>query len=401
MEDMDYLKKLQEAMMGQTPQREEYVTDPSLDIQEPQIPEQEIEQVNQEAKSPYLEESPERNPASDMQPEADMPTLDAPKTDDPMDPRAEYAKLIEQYKAKLAEPDKKKETGVMDWISSAGQIADVFNTNRGFQSMGNKPWQDTTVEKAKAKKKEELSGMQNLQKMYQNYMGLDKKKAEGKNIYKVGDQLVKIDEKGNAKVLHGKEKTKEDEPTFEQKEKVKEEVGLRKENIKTRNQAEKTVSDLDSQLEKIKRAKDLLQNLVKDTTISDTGPIDQYTSPLTSKGQKLRQSFNDLSLEKMSKLFQGMSKAVDSDAERKMFEQSQASMGNYPDVNMDVLNQMEKSILSLKNKNKQLLNRYDSKGNEVDQKPSEENSTGPYGDTVERNGKSYIWVPSAKKYRLM
>ena len=66
---MDYLKKLQEAMMGQTPQREEYVTDPALDIQEPQIPEQEIEQVNQEAKSPYLEESPDRSIAS-IEPEA-------------------------------------------------------------------------------------------------------------------------------------------------------------------------------------------------------------------------------------------------------------------------------------------------------------------------------------------
>ena len=61
--------------------------------------------------------------------------------------------------------------------------------------------------------------------------------------------------------------------------------------------AEKTISDLDTRLEKVRRAKKLMGELVKNSTISDTGPIDQYTSTFTSKGQKLRQAFNDLSLD--------------------------------------------------------------------------------------------------------
>jgi len=200
MAELDYLKKLQEAMMGEQAPIEETVTDPRLRDEyvstpmeegiadvgrsiasaetEPIVPEKDIEDVNNQAKSDYQKTGDE---------------LDADKKE--MDPRAEYAKLIEDYRAKLAEPDKKREYGAMDWMSAAGQVADIFNTNRGFRSMGNKTWDDGSVEKAKAKKKEDLTGMQNLQKMYQNYIGMNKKGKEGKDIYKVGDDLVKYNPK--------------------------------------------------------------------------------------------------------------------------------------------------------------------------------------------------------------
>lgn len=145
----------------------------------------------------------------------------------------------------------------------------------------------------------------------------------------------------------------------------KEQAKIRQANLKEKKAAEQSDKDLDEQLEKIKRAKKLMTEMVKQGGVSDTGPIDQYISGFGSKGQELRQSLNDLSLEKMAKLFSGMSKAVDSEAERKMFEQSQASMGNYPDVNMKILNEMEKGIQSLKGKNKNFIQRYDSTGKEI------------------------------------
>ncbi len=172
------------------------------------------------------------------------------------------------------------------------------------------------------------------------------------------------------------ESKKEAPLSFEAKETIKSDLKLKQEqekemmkirqaNLKEKKAAESSIPKLDEQLLKVKRAKELLAKAAKSGGISDTGPLDQYISGLGDKGQELRQALNDLSLDKMSKLFQGMSKAVDSDAERKMFEQSQASMGNYPSVNMKVLNEMEKGIKSLQQKNQGLIKRYDKKGNEV------------------------------------
>jgi hypothetical protein len=121
----------------------------------------------------------------------------------------------------------------------------------------------------------------------------------------------------------------------------------------TKKEAKELQSNLDdvrTKKEKIQRALNMLSELEGGMGLSDTGPIDQYTSRLTDQGQKTEQILNDLSLEKMTKMFAGMSKAIDSDAEREFFMRAQPNMGNYPAVNEEILKDMLKGAERLEKK---------------------------------------------------
>jgi hypothetical protein len=206
-----------------------------------------------------------------------------------------------------------------------------------------------------------------LQKQRANQRKL--KQSESKNIQDMMVKLANIEKKKEKKITSALDqakaekvkaetaalKAKKPEPTWEEKEIKKMELKQKLVDDKTRKKEIKTtkeaISNVDEQIEKVRRAKKLLKDITKGSAVADTGPLDQYITGTTGKGQKLRQAFNDLSLNKMTKMFKGMSKAIDSDAERKMFEQSQASLSNYPDVNEEILDNLEKALLSTKDKN--------------------------------------------------
>jgi len=65
-------------------------------------------------------------------------------------------------------------------------------------------------------------------------------------------------------------------------------------------------------------------------------------------------------------MFSGMSKAVDSDAERAFFQSAQPSMSNYPDVNIELLTEMERNIKSLQEKSKKKLSEIQPDGSVVE-----------------------------------
>lgn len=336
MEDMDYLKKLQEAMMGQAPEREEYVTTPleadmaqeavdtaatqSETVEDlsnasrniaaaedtPVKSEMEINKTNEDAKSPYM------------------------KTKEELDPKAEYAKLIEQYKAKLAEPDKKREYGAMDWITAAGQVADVFNTNRGFKSMGNKLWKDDSVEKAKAKKKEELTGMQNLQKMYQNYMDMGKKDQMTpyqKKQVELAEKKLKSEGKKPKETEFGKAVHKKQAADFAE--------------------SQKALQTNANNMSKVDEAINAQLQYSQDETLG-TGPIATLgglTKYISQDTESLDAKFKDIDLKNMVSTFAGMSKAVDSDAERRAWKSTQASVSNDDETNVQILLGSKSSLL--------------------------------------------------------
>lgn len=342
----------------------------------------ELANVNQEAKSPYQMTKPElvekkvgqeinRTPAGQLAKEVQAK---------PVDPYQELlAKRDKMYEEKDAEIKAAKEkdsrnamlANVAKALGSLG-AADIQRTagvKAGLESFQPVQGPDTASEIATdrerilAKLKGDLEILQAGKKAQPSELDQAKLDVEKK---KLELQEKKLDQEGKkAAPLTFEEKEQIKSKYRVQEEDVKQQNKIRKDNLKTRAAAEKSMSDVDEQIEKVRRAKKLLQKTVKEGGVADTGPIDQYITGLGSEGQQLRQAFNDLSLAKMSKLFQGMSKAVDSDAERKMFEQSQASLGNYPSVNMQILNDMEKSLNSLKGKNQKLYNRYDKKGQEV------------------------------------
>lgn len=342
----------------------------------------ELANVNQEAKSPYqmtkpelaqkeMKEEMQRIPAGQLVQEAKA---------QPVDPYQELlAKRDKVYTDSQAEIKAAREKDARNAMLAnvvkalgnlgAAEVQRKAGVKAGLESFQPVKGVDTASgiasdrDKMLSKLKEDLAIIQAGKKSQMSE--LDKAKLDVEKE-KLELQRKKLEKEGKKEApLSFEEKERIKSNLKLEQEEVKQSNRIKKDNLKTRAAAEKSVSDTDEQLAKVKRAKQLLKQAVQKGGIADTGPIDQYITGLGKEGQQLRQAFNDLSLSKMSKLFQGMSKAVDSDAERKMFEQSQASLGNYPDVNMQVLNDMEKSLNSLKKKNQNLYNRYDKKGNEL------------------------------------
>jgi hypothetical protein len=122
-----------------------------------------------------------------------------------------------------------------------------------------------------------------------------------------------------------------------------------------------------------------------------TGPFDKYKAAITGEGQAIENALNKISLSEMTKSFAGMSKAIDSDAERAFFQSAQASMDKYEDVNVDVLKEMKANLESLREKSKAKLQEIEG---------SKQNQP-PYGEFTEMDGKSYRWNPAVNKYQLI
>lgn len=81
--------------------------------------------------------------------------------------------------------------------------------------------------------------------------------------------------------------------------------------------------------------------------IADTGPVDQFIQKFTNTGQILKQKMNKISLDNMVNMFSGMSKAVDTDNERKAFEATQLSMDKYPAANRDYIATQKKALTDI------------------------------------------------------
>lgn len=147
------------------------------------------------------------------------------------------------------------------------------------------------------------------------------------------------------------------------KEEVKEGIQISKENRKVRRDLDESIPALESQLQNIKEAKAMLMdNPQTGKTGVATGPVDQYYSKFTKEGQTLEKKLNKISLDTMVKMFSGMSKAVDTNAERAQFQSTQPQMRDYQDVNIDTLTKLENSINSVIKKTNAARQLYDRTG---------------------------------------
>lgn len=195
------------------------------------------------------------------------------------------------------------------------------------------------------------------------------------------------------------------EPSWEEKEVKKAEIEQKietdKEKRKETADIKKSMSDIDEQLATVRKAKQQLAKVMKNK-LADTGPIDQYIVANTKQGQLLKQTLSELSLKKMSKMFEGMSKAIDTGPEREIFESSQASLDKYSDNNMQILEDQEKALLNLKKKNNERINEISQNREQIQESSTSQKELSPiYGEVTERNGKKYKWNPSARKYQLI
>lgn len=318
-------------------------------------------------------------------------------------------KLLEQFK-QAREANKQS---VQDAQSKDADVALLNALNKSFNQMGTgianragytKIASNPLEVASELAKQAEMSGAKDLEGLKQDYgimadregSELQKQKMKADSEDRAFDRNIKLQQLALEKQKLSQDKAAKDLEKMQAKEEFKEDIAVRKENRKIRKDLEGAVPALEAQLQNIKEAKQALKK-------ASTGPIDQYIGRYTKEGQTLENKLNKISLDTMVKMFSGMSKAVDTDAERAMFQSTQPSMGRYEDVNEDMLNKLESSVQSMINKSKKAISQYDRKGNFTEEETqqsemSQQPSTGPYGDTVERNGKMYKWNPATGKY---
>lgn len=146
---------------------------------------------------------------------------------------------------------------------------------------------------------------------------------------------------------------------------LKEEQQIKKENRKERSQIEKDLKTTESLVNLVKQAKDEFDKYSK-SEWTGTGPLATLgggSKYLSQETQKLDSLFKTLSLDSMVKAFSGMSKAVDTNAERAAFEATQPSLTNDDQVNKAILERQLKAAESLLKKQKEAIKRFDRSGN--------------------------------------
>lgn len=189
---------------------------------------------------------------------------------------------------------------------------------------------------------------------------------------------------------------------FRAKEGIKEESQIKKENRKIRQTMDEAVPGLDTQIANIDKAIKVLRDKP-----SVGGPIMGRLPAVSKDRQLVEQALNAVSLNTMVNMFAGMSKAIDSDAERAFFQSSQPDIKKDADVNIKVLQDMKKAAESLKNKTKKAIQSYDSKGDQAfeesqtQQQPQDSVQVGnkvvPVGSVITAKGKRYRVVDASGK----
>lgn len=185
------------------------------------------------------------------------------------------------------------------------------------------------------------------------------------------------------------------QPTFEEKKQieadVKEQKVIAKENRAIKEKLKPAIDNLNTEIEKIDEAIKLFKDKSGKTKKDLTGPILGYFPTISDDRQLVEKALNQISLKEMTKTFEGMASAVNSNVEREFFQAAQPSMRNSETVNLATLEAMKTNLKSLREKSKAKLQEIEGS----------KESQAPYGEFAEMDGKQYKWNPSVNKYQLI
>lgn len=328
------------------------------------------ENLFQEGDEGYEDYGKQETPSDDSEPtpakedkdvkkveEVDRKPTSEPKSEkkSELDVQSKYEQLL----AELEKPAKREEYGRPSWGStladSLAALSNIYN-----YAQGDKPMFEPSAmasERARFDKQQATktaSSKDNIKSRADILKQLQDLKGGGMTAY----QKASLDLR--KKEHEAKQKSKSD-LTWEQKEAkkadIKSSVQEKKENREIRNDAKSALDALEQQEKTINEALEMLE---KDGVA--TGPLDQYYSKFTAEGQTLEKKLNNLALDKMVKMFAGMSKAIDSDAERAFFQSTVPSMGDYERVNIETLRDLRDTIQKLKAKTNKAISSYDKSG---------------------------------------
>jgi hypothetical protein len=160
-------------------------------------------------------------------------------------------------------------------------------------------------------------------------------------------------------------KLAQDKFAFEQKKpKLKEEQVIKKENRKERQTLDKAETSLQAQIKFLEDTKDEFIEYKK-KSLFGTGPIATgfgLKKYIDQPSESLESKFAKLGLDEMVKMFAGMSKAVDSDAERRAFQSTQPALKLDDKTNLALLDEKIAATKSLLDKTKRAKDTFDRTG---------------------------------------
>lgn len=263
----------------------------------------------------------------------------------------QYLDVMEKMQALMSQ--KNPEPSTADKL--ADTFATLYNLSARIDPRGQKEIKHPNMikksrQRSLDKKKSDLTSLDTTRKLLGDLMQIDsnigksnkgtlKELDDGRLVRVMDDNTVKEVDTGMPATSKRDRELELERDKAMVKEEAKDTYAQRKEVREERKAAEKALNKLPEVKKDLARARELLKKA------NMTGPVDQVFASLGDKeSQELRRILNGLALDKMASLFQGMSKAIDSDGERKFFMDSQATMGVQEEVNLAKLDQLEREL---------------------------------------------------------
>ena len=133
----------------------------------------------------------------------------------------------------------------------------------------------------------------------------------------------------------------------------KEEKRIKKEDRETNRAMLESRKQLNNKLDQIKNMRKQYEDFLakkgrfKNSGYNPSGPIMGNLAGYDEESSAMQAIFGDYALDEMGRKFEGMSKAVDSDAERRYFERTQPNMANTETANKMILDTAEEKVKAL------------------------------------------------------
>jgi hypothetical protein len=415
MQDLDYLKKLQQSMMGIEPEQE---------VEIPFRPEDQIEQVNEQAESPYMKEAPKKEEVKEE--EWKVPTADEiveEVTGSPVKPELPPAppKPVSKEDAFLAKLKKAQEQGKKDIQDSKDRDFKANlagNLARALGSLG-----AASVQRS-AKTKVGLQPFEAQRNVNTSKEAISERDKAIKDLYNQYRTLnTKKDE------LSAKDKAYLDyyNRALEQRKKGQE-------NIAKRQQKSFEQKDVDRQIKAEDRVYKVIADYEKHPMVKELdkqGLSFDQADALVDQIQGGNQVALGALGTKMARAMGEVGVLTDADVKRYIQAQSLVQkaqdmygrnfMGELSDETIRDIQQVTKKMrVGFGKKRKNLYDRYVKRAYEnygkqaglsledietkfaiPSMKDQKEAKKAPYGEVVERNGKQYKWNPSVGKYQIL
>lgn len=275
-----------------------------------------------------------------------------PEIIEPVDPRQE---MLEEYRRRRDERDKlvaearendKHNAKLDNYYNAFGKIGEGLASGPLTQDikMAGKVGKYDSTKSVKEDSDSRIKGLMDEYKLLQG----DKKDKQKKKYFSRTEGVVEVDpETSTSKIVKGTEKKIDEQEKAKpnefdkalSKHQAKKYVDVQEKGQQAQADDNMIDDTLTSFLDYSK------SNLTGTGPLATLGGLTKYASKDT---ENLDAKFKNLGLSKMVKMFAGMSKAVDSDAERRAFESTVASITNDDDTNAKIL--LGAKAVNLRNK---------------------------------------------------